>query len=74
MVIRHDLSVPWRAPTAALSGNPNWKKYSVLLFAAAMSGAAINDPVMQGCEYRVTCTAHSVTLTVKVIGTSRTGN
>ena len=74
MVIRHDLSVPWRALAAALSGNPNWKKYSVVLFAAAMSGAAINDPVMQGCEYRVTCTAHSVTLTVKVIGTSRTGN
>src|SRR6195952_3724575 len=62
MVIRHDLSVPWHAAIAAApSGNPNWKKYSVLLFAAHRPrGAAINDPVMQGCEYRVTCTAHSV--------------
>jgi hypothetical protein len=58
----------------ALSDNTNWKKYLVMLFAAAITGAAINDPVIQGCEYRVTCTAHSVTLTVKVIGTSRTGN
>ena len=76
MVIRHDLSVPWRAAchAAAPSGNPNWKKYSVLLLQHAASAAAINDPVMQGCEYRVACTAHSVSVTVKVIGTSRTGN
>jgi hypothetical protein len=47
---------------------------AVLLFAAAIAGTAINDPVMQGCEYRVTCTAHSVLITLKVIGTSRTGN
>jgi hypothetical protein len=32
MVIRHDLSVPWHAAIAAApSGNPNWKKYLVLL-------------------------------------------
>ena len=37
MVIRHDLSVPWRAAfyAAAPSGNPNWKKYLVVLAAAA---------------------------------------
>lgn len=45
MVIRHDLSVPWRALAAALSGNPNWKKYSVLqLLQRAIPAAAINDP------------------------------
>ena len=37
MVIRHDLSVPWHAAfyAAAPSGNPNWKKYLVVLVAAA---------------------------------------
>ena len=62
MVIRHDLSVPWRAAFMPLRRQATQTGRSILycLLQQAASAAAINDPVMQGCEYRVACTAHSV--------------
>ena len=68
MVIRHDLSVLCIAATcmshvAGASDNPNWKKRS-----------SQSNSVMQVVRIKSLCTTHSVTVTIKVIGTSRTGN
>src|SRR5438128_7725442 len=78
MVIRHDLSVPCCAaallrlplrPQATQTGRSN--RYFLSCCSIA---AAINEPVLQGCEVsrHMHRTQHPVT--VKVIGTSRTGN